>query len=96
MFLEYNFDKMIATSKKMNDILNEGISEDSISQFVNCGLALNWKGAAAERFRTDLNKVSSLQEFSESQLRFIANYPKMCAKRMAKSQIAITSIILES
>ena len=93
MYIAYNYTEMKATSEQLNTILNEGISPESIRRFIDCGLALNWTGLAAERFRDDLHKLERISEYNACELRSIANYPKMCAEKMAEADNKIAAKI---
>ena len=97
--IEYYYDAMYETTAHLNQILDGGISEETIKEFERVAFSLKWEGRHARRFREVTSQMTDelrFREPTEEEIKFvreIADYPRKCANAMAAKDQAIANMI---
>ena len=98
MEFRYNYDDMIKCSEQLNRILLRRISEQTLDEFYNTAMNIEWQSSSAEKFREEVKYVISvikrrknLTEQLKKDLKALANFPRKaaCKIREMDNQIAI-------
>ena len=93
MYIYYDYEEMVNCSQKLNEILENGITEKKLVEFNNLVSNLNWKGISAEYFRTEVANTISLLQNHLFQLKILANEPERKAELMKSADKSLANQI---